>query len=210
MTLKKYSFIALICILLLSLFYFNNVSALSCASPLPINESFQHYEGIIIGNVVEIEKEKEEKILTVKVQKSLKGINEEVLIIKEDMMWGESMENETYIFYLQKNKSNDWSNPLCSPTSSLTNDINEALTYSLENDFTVKEFTQEEVPVVMPSNDNKTTNENNQAENKELKEEVKEDVKEYKKKSLNKEVIILSFILLSLIISVIVYSRNKK
>jgi len=84
-----------------------------------IEESYEWYDGIIVGKVEELTPGSPNNELKLKVSKSYKGIEEEYLVIDEDStwgaIWGPSEVGQEYLFFLIK--ANDkWANPLCSPT----------------------------------------------------------------------------------------------
>lgn len=107
-------------ILLISVFLMpSQVFALSCPEPLAPDLAYEEYDAVIIGSVAKIETNAEEKILTIKVQKSFKGVDKTVITVKEDSTWGESQNGFKYLYYLNEDGAN-WDHPLCSPT---TNDL---------------------------------------------------------------------------------------
>lgn len=108
----------LLILILLLFFHSEPASALSCAPPPPIDEAFQKYDGIIIGYVEKIDYTSDRKVLKVNVRKSFKGVQQDQIIIVEDKMWGESKEEEEYLYFLRKNEK-EWEHPLCSPTKTI-------------------------------------------------------------------------------------------
>lgn len=100
--------------------------ALSCAEPSPPNIAYDEYDAVIIGTVEKIREKSGEKVLTIKVQKSYKGVDKTIITVKEDITWGESQLNLDYLFFLNKEGEN-WVNPLCSPTSNKTEMTDEFL-----------------------------------------------------------------------------------
>lgn len=90
--------------------------ALSCAEPSPPDVAFDEYDAVLIGSVAGIENTSENKKLTIDVQKSFKGVDEKTITVSEDITWGESQENATYLFFLDKD-GDKWIHPLCSPTT---------------------------------------------------------------------------------------------
>ena len=94
--------------------------ALSCVEPPPPDVAFDKYDAVLIGSVEKIESGKTVKILTIEVEKSFKGVDEKTITISEDLTWGESQENATYLFFLNR-EGKKWVHPLCSPTTHNTN-----------------------------------------------------------------------------------------
>lgn len=193
---KKKLLITILSVILLYSLSFSSVYALSCAEPLSVEESFKNYEGVIVGEVLSVKEKSNEKLLTVKVIDTLKEINEEEINIKEDKMWGESIEGKTYVFYLNKDGLNQWSNPLCSPTSGLESNIDEAKDYFLISTSTIKENMQETQP-------NERVDES--IDNNSVEKISKETIEE----NSNKEVIILVILSISLLIALFIYFKNK-
>jgi hypothetical protein len=103
----------------------NKSFALSCVEPPPPDIAFHKYDAVIIGEVQNIEEKRLNKILTIKVEKSFKGVDEKVIKVEEDGDWGESQLNFDYLFFLNK-EDEKWVHPLCSPT---TNNASIANTY---------------------------------------------------------------------------------
>jgi LPXTG-motif cell wall-anchored protein len=89
--------------------------ALSCAELPPFEESFTNYDAVISGKVLKVITQKEKKYLSVQVERSFKEIHSKNIVVEEDITWGTSVVNETYLFFLNKNDKK-WENPLCSPT----------------------------------------------------------------------------------------------
>ncbi|MGE7023022.1 hypothetical protein [Solibacillus cecembensis] len=100
--------------------------ALSCVEPSPPNIAYEEYDAVIIGTVEKIKEKSEEKILTIKVQKSYKGVDKKIITVKENIMWGESQLNTDYLYFLNKEGEN-WVHPLCSPTTNNTEIADEFL-----------------------------------------------------------------------------------
>ena len=90
-------------------------SALSCAESPPFEQSFNDFDAVISGKVLKVITQKEKKYLSVEVERSFKGINSKNIVVKEDITWGTSVVDETYLFFLNKNDK-EWENQLCSPT----------------------------------------------------------------------------------------------
>ncbi|WP_438347947.1 hypothetical protein ACP8HI_20125 [Paenibacillus sp. FA6] len=93
--------------------------ALSCVEMPTGEQGYEEYDGIIIGQVEDVVREKEDNIIKLKVIKSFKKIEEEQLSVKENVTWGSlrgpSEIGEEYLYYLRES-DNGWENPLCSPT----------------------------------------------------------------------------------------------
>ncbi|MCM3611817.1 hypothetical protein M4S82_11180 [Planococcus sp. MERTA32b] len=95
-------------------------SALSCPEPSSVAVEYDEYDAVLIGTVVEIESNNTNKRLTIEVAKSFKGADKKTVTVSEDVTWGESQENGTYLFFLKK-EGEKWYHPLCSPTTHNTN-----------------------------------------------------------------------------------------
>ncbi|AOZ92534.1 hypothetical protein [Paenibacillus crassostreae] len=93
--------------------------ALSCAEMPTGEQGYAEYDGIIIGHVEDVTREKDDNIIKLKVIQSFKKIDKEHLSVKENITWGSlhgpSEIGEEYLFYLRESDSG-WENPLCSPT----------------------------------------------------------------------------------------------
>ncbi|MEG0471868.1 MAG: hypothetical protein RR588_06000 [Solibacillus sp.] len=112
-------------IFLISLFILPKQSfALKCAEPSPPNIAYEQYDAVIVGTVEKIKEKSGEKILTIKVQKSYKGVDKTNITVIEDITWGESQLNSDYLYYLNK-EGGEWVHPLCSPTTNNTAIIDE-------------------------------------------------------------------------------------
>lgn len=110
----------MILLILSSLFLIPGRSfALSCAEPPPLDIAYDEYDAVLIGSVARIENTDASKTLTIEVQKSYKGVTEKTVTVFEDLTWGESRENATYLFFLNK-EGEKWIHPLCSPTTHKT------------------------------------------------------------------------------------------
>lgn len=99
--------------------------ALDCAIEKP-DQAFDVYDAVIVGTVDGVKKNKTNKTVTVNVEKSLKGVVNKTITVTEDLNWGISRANETYLYYLMKSE-NAWISPLCSPTSSDLSLVNQYL-----------------------------------------------------------------------------------
>lgn len=93
--------------------------ALSCVEMPTGEQGYEEYDGIIIGHVEDVVREKDDNIIKLKVIKSFKKIEEEELSVKENVTWGSlrgpSEIGEKYLYYLRESDTG-WENPLCSPT----------------------------------------------------------------------------------------------
>ncbi|ATP40082.1 hypothetical protein CSE16_08480 [Solibacillus sp. R5-41] len=117
----------MIAMLLISLFIMPKQSlALKCVEPSPPNIAYDEYDAVIIGEVEKIKKKIGGKVLTIKVQKSFKGVDKNIIKVKEDRTWGKSQLNSEYLYFLNKEGEN-WVNPLCSPTTNDTKIADEFL-----------------------------------------------------------------------------------
>lgn len=93
--------------------------ALSCAEPSSPDRAYREYDAVIIGTVEKIKDRNSVKILTIRVNKSFKGVDEKMITVKEDIMWGESQLDANYLYYLNA-EGGKWIHPLCSPTTGNT------------------------------------------------------------------------------------------
>ena len=100
--------------------------ALSCVEPSPPDIAFNEYDAVLIGTVEKIKENKNEKLLTIAVDKSFKGIDKKIITVEEDITWGTSQLNADYLYYLDKEGKN-WVHPLCSPTTDNTDIAEESL-----------------------------------------------------------------------------------
>ncbi|WP_078556250.1 hypothetical protein [Bacillus alkalicellulosilyticus] len=91
--------------------------ALSCVEPSPPDVAYNEYDAVIIGTVQKIKENNGIKMLTIKVDKSFKGVDKKIIEVEEDFTWGESELNSSYLYFLNENGDN-WVLSLCSPTTS--------------------------------------------------------------------------------------------
>ena len=98
--------------------------ALSCAEPSPPEVAYDEYDAVIIGSVEKIKENNDGKTLTIEIDKSFKGVDKKTITVKEDITWGESQDNASYLFFLNKEGDN-WVHPLCSPTTHNTDQADE-------------------------------------------------------------------------------------
>ncbi|QPC47618.1 hypothetical protein [Mangrovibacillus cuniculi] len=111
----------LLAVCFLSVFFFpKQTQALSCIEPPSANITFKQYDGVIIGEVQEIERKSNVLLLTVEVKKSYKGVEDKVIKLYEDVTWGTSIKGTEYLFYLNK-ENGKWIHPLCAPTTTKVN-----------------------------------------------------------------------------------------
>lgn len=89
--------------------------ALSCIEPPPIEETYKQYDGIVIAEVVSIQRDTHVNRLELHVTTSYKGIQETSIEVQEDITWGTSKAGEIYLFFLRQT-DHGWEHPLCSPT----------------------------------------------------------------------------------------------
>lgn len=107
----------LIAVLFLSMFSLPVHSrALSCEEPPPPEIAYDEYDAVIVGTVEEINESTSVKIMTVRVEKSFKGVGRKIITVKEDLTWGQSQLHSSLLFFLNKEGEN-WVHPLCSPTT---------------------------------------------------------------------------------------------
>lgn len=93
----------------------DRASALSCAAPRSIEESYANYDAVVVANVDEVKERRSSKELKLTVLESYKGLEERNVTVTEDFTWGTSQRGTQYLFFLKK-KDGAWENPLCSPT----------------------------------------------------------------------------------------------
>lgn len=103
--------------LLLVLSMPTNTFALSCATPPPALEAFEKADAVAVAKVIEVKEKNSEKQLKLEVLANHKGISQGEIMVSEDLTWGTSQLNETYLFYLNE-KGNSYENPLCGSTTS--------------------------------------------------------------------------------------------
>ena len=96
-----------------------SASALSCVEMPGIEQAYQSYDGIVVGEVLGISRKGDANEVRLKVLQSFKGVEEQTLLVEENVMWGAlngpSEKGEEYLFFLQK-QPDGWEHPLCSPT----------------------------------------------------------------------------------------------
>lgn len=113
-------------VFLLALFLMPNQSlALSCAEPSPVEIAYDEYDAVLVGQVKDINHYNNTKTLIIEVEKSYKGADRKTITVYEDVTWGESRKNATYLFFLNQD-GGKWINPLCSPTTHRTELADEA------------------------------------------------------------------------------------
>lgn len=74
-------------------------SALSCPEPSPVDVAYDEYDAVLIGTIEDIESNNTNKELTIEVDQSFKGVDKKTVSVFEDITWGESRENGTYLFF---------------------------------------------------------------------------------------------------------------
>lgn len=123
-------------------------SALSCPEPSPVDVAYDEYDAVLIGTIEDIESNNTNKELTIEVDQSFKGVDKKTVSVFEDITWGESRENGTYLFFLKKD-GEKWYHPLCSPT---THNTELAAEYLADK----QEVTLQDVPAVDGASTNTT------------------------------------------------------
>lgn len=101
-----------------------NTFALSCASPPPASEAFKKADAVAVAKVIEVKEKNSEKQLKLEVLANHKGISQGEIMVSEDLTWGTSQLNETYLFYLNE-KGDSYENPLCGSTTSNLDQVKE-------------------------------------------------------------------------------------
>ncbi|QHJ72144.1 hypothetical protein [Planococcus halotolerans] len=99
--------------------------ALSCAEPSPVKIAYDEYDAVLVGEVKDINRNNNMKMLIIEVGKSYKGVETKTITVYEDITWGESQKNAEYLFFLNQD-AGKWIHPLCSPTTHKTELADEA------------------------------------------------------------------------------------
>lgn len=100
------------------------VMALSCVERPSIEQAYEQYDAVIVGQVEQVtEGVGENNQLKLKVLQSFKGVETSSLKVEENATWGAiggpSETKEQYLFFLKRTEEG-WENPLCSPTMKLS------------------------------------------------------------------------------------------
>ncbi|GIQ69476.1 hypothetical protein DUZ99_03590 [Xylanibacillus composti] len=94
--------------------------ALSCVEMPPVEEAYEKYDAVIVGQVDEISRKGEHHEVKVTVQRSFKGVEADQITMIENSTWGNlngpSDAGETYLYFLRITDDEQWENPLCSPS----------------------------------------------------------------------------------------------
>lgn len=113
---------------ILSLFFIlsvpTNTFALSCMELPPASEAFEKADAVAVAKVIEVKEKNSKKQLKLEVLANHKGISQGEIMVSEDLTWGTSQLNETYLFYLNK-EGNSYENPLCGSTTSDVDQVKE-------------------------------------------------------------------------------------
>lgn len=116
---KKATVLILLSIFLVLFISPTTTNALSCAEIPTGEQGYAEYDGVIIGQVEDVVREKDNNVIKLKVIKSFKKIDVEQISVRENMTWGSlgrpSEVGEEYLYYLKLGIMG-WENPLCSPT----------------------------------------------------------------------------------------------
>lgn len=116
---KKATLLIMLSIFLVLFISPTTTNALSCAEIPTGEQGYAEYDGVIIGHVEDVVREKDNNVIKLKVIKSFKKIDAEQISVKEDMtwgsLWGPSEVGKEYLYYLKLGIMG-WENPLCSPT----------------------------------------------------------------------------------------------
>ncbi|MNB76988.1 hypothetical protein D3C75_236630 [compost metagenome] len=148
---------ALLALLIILFLPAGRSSALSCAEFQTVEQAYDYYDGIVIGQVDKVSRSNDDSSneIHVTVKRSFKTITERSLILKENITWGAlngpSETGKDYLFYL-KQTDGEWENPLCSPSALISSDS--AAPEYLQN----KEIAL--LPAPQPPGDNSTLAEN--------------------------------------------------
>lgn len=115
-------------VLVILLAYPVPASALSCVELPTIEQAYQRYDGVVVGEVLEIGRKGDANEVKLKVLQSFKGVEDQTLLMEENITWGAlngpSEKGEAYLFFLQK-QQDGWEHPLCSPTKKTAEAANE-------------------------------------------------------------------------------------
>ncbi|MBP1965895.1 hypothetical protein [Paenibacillus aceris] len=123
-----------------------HASALSCARPPSIEKSYELYDAVVVANVDDVIRKKNNKELKLTVLSSFKGMVDRNVAVAEDVTWGMSERGKQYLFFLKK-KEGGWENPLCSPTK-LAGNASQEISFLEEKEIPLKAA---EVPVTNES-----------------------------------------------------------
>ncbi|OAB45317.1 hypothetical protein [Paenibacillus glacialis] len=129
--------------------------ALSCVEMPTGEKGYETYDGIIIGQVEDVIREKDNNVIKLKVIKSFKKIEDEQISVKENITWGSlsgpSEIGDEYLYYLKEGVFG-WENPLCSPTMRIA-DSAEELTFLQDKEVPIKRIS---APTQSPSDNNES------------------------------------------------------
>lgn len=96
-----------------------NTFALSCATLLGVEEAYEKYDGVVVGQVDDVVQKTNNNEVELTVMQSFKGVEDATLTVKENITWGALMGSsevgEKYLFFLSQTDG-EWENPLCAPT----------------------------------------------------------------------------------------------
>ncbi|MFX3633408.1 MAG: hypothetical protein ACE3L7_31115 [Candidatus Pristimantibacillus sp.] len=137
---KKVIAASLTLLFLFSFLYPKASFALSCAELPAVEDAYERYDGVIIGQVEEVKRNDNSNVVKLNVLQSFKGIEDDHLSVEENItwgsLWGPSIKEEKYLFFLKKNDT-EWENPLCSPTK-LLSDASEELDFLQDKEIQLK------------------------------------------------------------------------
>lgn len=80
--------------------------ALKCVEMPTGEQGYEEYDGVIVGYVEDVVREKDDNVITIKGINSFKKIEDEQVSVKESVtwgsLWGPSEVGEEYLYYLDK------------------------------------------------------------------------------------------------------------
>ncbi|MHA0855509.1 hypothetical protein [Paenibacillus sp. CMAA1364] len=120
---KQRIVILMVSLLLILMVIPTTTSALSCVEKPTVEQGYEKYDAVIIGYVEDVIRKRDHNQIRLNVMKSFKGVDKQHIVVKEDITWGSlsgpSEIGVEYLYYLT-GQEKDWENPLCSPTTNMT------------------------------------------------------------------------------------------
>ncbi|MFD2118060.1 hypothetical protein ACFSTH_01560 [Paenibacillus yanchengensis] len=148
--------VLLLCIVLIgTLFYAPQVSALSCAEFTKIEEAYDRYEAIIVGTVKKVDRKKTYNSVTIDIERSFKSLTERQIQVREDIKWGSvkigpSQVGESYLYFLN-DQGGYWENSVCSHSQKLADVSSSELQYLDEKEIPLFSLPNEEFQLEVSS-----------------------------------------------------------
>mgnify|MGYP001279758357 CR=1 FL=1 len=150
---KKGIVLVLVSIFIVLMISPSTTYALDCVEMPTGEKGYEIYDGIIIGQVEDVIREKDNIVIKLKVIKSFKKIEVEQISLKENITWGSlsgpSEIGDEFLYYLREGFFG-WENPLCSPTMRIA-DAAEELTFLQDKEVPIKRIS---APTQSPSDNN--------------------------------------------------------